>query len=67
VVWLRDYSLIYSPEMKVKVLRTWIERTDDLAVHWRDLLRSNNMLFNHNHKTLPRVQPLTLADMQRPE
>ena len=67
VTWMRDYSLIYSPEMKVKVLRTWIERTDDLAARWRDLLHNNNMLTNNNHKILPRVQPLTLADMQRPE
>ena len=67
VVWMRDYSLIYSPEMKVKVLRTWIERTDDLAGRWRNLLRDNNMLTNNNHKILPRLQPLSLADMQRPE
>jgi len=67
VVCLRDYSLIYSREMKVKVLRTWIDRSEDLAGHWRQLLRENNMLSNNNHKPLPRVQPLTPADMQRPE
>jgi len=31
VVYLRDYSLIYSPQMKVKILRTWTEPTGDLA------------------------------------
>jgi hypothetical protein len=67
VMWLRDYSLIYSPEMKVKVLRTWTDHSDDLAGHWRELLRDNDMLSNNNHKPLPRLQPLTMADMQRPE
>jgi hypothetical protein len=66
-IWLRDYSLIYSPEMKVKVVRTWVDRSDDLPGHWRELLRDNNMLSNNNRKPLPRLQPLTMADMQRPE
>ena len=67
VVYLRDYSLIYSREMKVKVLRTWIDPSDDLARRWRRLLRENNMLSSNNHKPLPDVQPLAPADMQRPE
>ena len=67
VVYLRDYSLIYSREMKVKVLRTWIDPGDDLARRWLQVLRVNNMLSNNNHKPLPRLQRLTLADMQRPE
>lgn len=67
VVRLRDFSLIYSAEMKVKILRTWIDPRTDLAGHWRRILRENNMLSNNNHKALPRVEPLSLADMQRPE
>ncbi len=67
VVRLRDLSLIYSAEMKVKILRTWIDPRPNIAVHWREILRANNMLSNKNHKALPRVGPLSLADMQRPE
>ena len=67
VVYLRDYSVIYSREMKVKVLRTWIDRNDGLAGRWQQVLRANGMLSNNNHKTLPSVQPLGPADMQRPE
>ncbi|MBI4830390.1 MAG: hypothetical protein HY801_02310 [Candidatus Lindowbacteria bacterium] len=67
VVFLRDYSLIYSAEMKVKVLRTWLDRSNDLGANWRRMLEAHNMLSNHNHKPLPRVPPLTLAAMRRPE
>ncbi|UCD56839.1 MAG: hypothetical protein JSV16_13595 [Candidatus Hydrogenedentota bacterium] len=67
VVCVRDYSLIYSAEMKVRILRTWIDPDSDLAGRWREVLRANNMLSNNNHKPLPRVPPLTLRDMQRPE
>lgn len=67
VVWLRDLSLIYSAEMKVKILRTWIDPRPNLAAHWRGILRTNNMLSNNNHKPLPRLEPLSLADMHRPE
>jgi hypothetical protein len=67
VVRLRDFSLIYSAEMKVKILRTWVDPRTDLVGHWRDILRANNMLSNNNYKALPRVGPLSLADMQRPE
>lgn len=67
VVRLRDVSLIYSAEMKVKILRTWIDSRTNLVEHWREILRADNMLANKNHKTLPRVGPLSLADMQRPE
>ncbi len=67
VVYFRDYSLIYSAEMKVLVLRTWIDPVDNLAGHWREVLRRNGMLSSKNHKPLPRVQPLSLADMMRQE
>ena len=67
VIYLRDYSLIYSPEMKVRVLRTWIDRGGDLAERWRQVLRANHMLSNNNHKPLPDIEPLTSADMQRPD
>lgn len=67
VVRLRDFSLIYSAEMKVKILRTWIDPRPNLVGHWREILRANNMLSNKNHETLPRVGPLSLADMQQPE
>lgn len=67
VVYMRDYSLIYSREMKVKVLRTWIDPAPNLAARWRDVLRANNMLAAGNHKRLARVGPLAPADMQVPE
>jgi hypothetical protein len=67
VVYFRDYSLIYSAEMKVKALRTWIDPADNLVGHWREVLRTNGMLSSKNHRPLPRVQPLTLADMMRRE
>lgn len=67
VVYMRDYSLIYSPEIKVKVLRTWTDMRPDLAGRWRDVLRANNMLSNNNHKALARLEPLAISDMMRPE
>ncbi|GAB4350616.1 MAG: hypothetical protein Kow0099_34280 [Candidatus Abyssubacteria bacterium] len=67
VIYLRDYSLMYSPQMKVKVLRTWIDKSGDLAARWREILRLNGMLAYNNHKPLPRVEPLSLSEMQQPE
>jgi len=67
VRYLRGYPLLYSAEMKVKVLRTWMDRRDNLTGHWRDVLRENNMLSNHNRKPLPRGPRLTMEDMLRPE
>lgn len=67
VTYLRNYSLIYSPHMKVKILRTWIEPTNELAANWSDILWANGMLKYKNHKTLPRLQPLSLAQMRQPE
>ena len=67
VVYLRDYFLIYSPEMKVKVLRTWIDPAPDLAGRWRKVLRASGMLAHNNHKTLPHVGRLGPEDLQRPE
>ncbi|MBI5114933.1 hypothetical protein HZA56_00505 [Candidatus Poribacteria bacterium] len=67
VIFFRDYSLIYSAEMKVKVLRTWVDRSDNLSANWRKVLAAYNMLSNNNHKPLPRVPPLTTAEMRRPE
>jgi hypothetical protein len=67
-VWYtRGRFIIYSPQMKVKVLRTWIEPGPDLAGDWRNVLRSNNMLAFRNHKRLPRTEPLTFEDLTRPE
>ncbi len=67
VIYLRDYSLILSVQMKVKVLRTWIDTRGDLAVRWGEILRLNGMLANNNHKQLPKVEPLSLSEMQQPE
>lgn len=67
VEYLRDGSLVFSPQMKVKILRTWIEPTNDLAARWKEILWASGMLENHNHKELPRLQPLSLAEMCRPE
>jgi len=66
VVYLKDYSLIFSPEMKVEALRTWIDYGADLAGRWKDVLRANRMLRHGNHKALPKVDPLTLEDMISP-
>lgn len=59
--------LFYSPRMKVKALRTWIEPGPDLAGRWRDVLRANNLLASRNHKKLQGVGPLALEDMMTPE
>jgi hypothetical protein len=66
VYYLRDCSLVYSPHMKVRILRSWIEPTQNLAGRWAKILKAHGMLHNHNHRALPRVPPLTLADMRRP-
>jgi hypothetical protein len=66
VYYLRDYSLIYSPHMKIKILRTWIEPAQNLSRRWAEILKAYGLLDNHNHRALPRVPPLTLADMRRP-
>lgn len=67
VIYLRDYSLIFSPQMKVKVLRTWIDTSENLSEHFTEVLRANRMLANGNYKTLPRVRPLSLQDMLKPK
>jgi len=66
-VYMRDHFLIYSPEMKVKVLRSWIDPAPNLSERWRDVLRANKMLATRNHKRLARVEPLSPADMRTPE
>ena len=67
VVYYRDYSLIFSPEMKVKVLRTWIETGENLRERFNDVLQAHRMLADANHKSLPRVNPLTWRDIRQPE
>lgn len=67
VIYLRDYSVIYSREMKVKVLRTWIDPAPDLAGRWRDVLRANRMLAHKNHRPLARVKPPAPEAMMIPE
>jgi hypothetical protein len=67
VILFRDYSLIYSAEMKVKVLRTWVDRSENLSANWRKVLEAYSMFSNNNHKPLPRVLSLTPAEMRRPE
>ena len=67
VSYTRGRFIIYSPQMKVRVLRTWIEPEADLAGRWRDVLRANNMLAFKNHKMLPRTKPLTLENLNTPE
>ena len=67
VVCYRGYSLVFSPEMKVKVLRTWIEARGSLRERFNDLLQTHRMLAYANHKALPRANPLALRDMRQPE
>lgn len=67
VVYKRDYSLVFSPEMKIKILRTWVDPMPDLAGRWREILRADGMLRFKNHKALPKIEPLTVGDMMRPE
>jgi hypothetical protein len=67
VIYMPDYSLIFSPEMKIKVMRTWMYTGGNLKDDFVSVLKNNRMLAVRNHRTLPRVEPLTLADMLRPE
>jgi hypothetical protein len=67
VIYLRDYSLIYSQEMKVKVMRTWLDAGGNQGARFADMLKANNMLANGNRRPLPRARPLKLRDMQLPE
>jgi hypothetical protein len=67
IIYQRDYSLVYSPQMRIKVVSSWIEPAGDLSAEWANILRARGMLQNHNHKALPQLQPLTMADMRRPE
>ena len=66
VSYIPDRFIIYSPQMKVRVLRTWIEPGTDLAGRWRDVLRANNMLAFKNHKLLRRIEPLTFENLKTP-
>ena len=67
VIYLRDYSLIFSPQMKVKLLRTWLATDENLGEHFADVLGAHGMLAHGNHKRLRRVRPLTMQDMLVPE
>jgi hypothetical protein len=67
VIVFRDYSLIFSREMKVKILRTWVDPSENLGERYADILQTNGMLAGGNRKVLPRVRRLTLRDMQRIE
>ncbi len=64
---IRDRYLVYSPQMKVKALRTWIESGPNLAGRWRDVLRTNNMLASRNHKKLPKAEAPGVYGMMTPE
>jgi hypothetical protein len=64
---LRDRSLIFSPQMKVRILRTWIDPHRDLAGRWLEILEANNMPVEGNRKVLPRIEPLTFEDMMSPD
>jgi len=64
---LRDHSLIFRPQMKIRILRTWIDPQRDLAGRWREILKANNMPEEGNRRSLPRIRPLTFEDMMRPD
>lgn len=53
VIWLRDYSLLYSPQMEVQVLSTWVDRGGDLAGRWPQILKAHALLSSNNHRVLP--------------
>jgi len=67
VIYHRDYSLIFSPQMKVKILRTWIEADENLRERFHEVLETHGMLAHANHKVLPRVNALTWRDVRQPE
>ena len=64
---IRNIYLVYSPQMKVKALRTWIEPGPNLARRWLDILRTNGMLASRNHKKLPKAEPPGIYGMMTPE
>ena len=63
----RDYGRVWSPQVKVAVVDTWIEHRLPLRKHWPTILRERGLLQVQNHRLLPRRPPLTPAEMRQPE
>lgn len=63
----RDYQRVWSPQVKVAVVDTWIEHRVPLRKHWHDILRERGFLSVRNHKLLPRRRRLTPVEMREPE
>ncbi len=67
IVVSRDYRRIWSPQVKVTVVASWIEHRLPLRDHWTTILRERGFFSVHNHKLLQRRRPLTPAQMREPE
>ena len=63
----RDYRRVWSPQLKVAVVETWIEHRAPLRLYWRTILRERGLDQAQNHRLLPRRRPLTPAEMRQPE
>ena len=63
----RDYQRIYSPQVKVRVVDTWIEHRVPLKDHWSMILRERRLWIARNHRLLQRRRPLTLDAMRLSE
>ena len=63
----RDHRVIWSPQIKVAVVATWIEHRAPLRDHWTTLLRERGLLGVQNNKLLQRRRALTPAEMTLPE
>lgn len=63
----RDRRVIWSPQIKVAVVATWIEYRVPLRDHWTTLLRERGLLGGKNHTLRQRRRALTPAEMMQPE
>lgn len=63
----RDYRRVWSPQVKVAVVATWIEHRVPLRAYWTTILRERGLLSARNHRLRQRRRPLTPAQMRVPE
>ena len=63
----RDYGRVWSPQVKVAVVDTWIEHRVPLRAHWTSILRERGLFAVRNHKLLQRRRPLSPVNMREPE
>lgn len=63
----RAYRRLWSPQVKVMVIDSWIEHRVPLRAHWQAILRERGFAGVHNHRLLQRRPPLSPDAMRVPE